>query len=144
MNIIPNLTLTALQVLPFAVTIGALYYILFKPMMEYLEDRENASSGATSTAKDMEEDLRAKKEEISSKVQTALREASDKRNGARQELVEAYNAFVQKKRQAAEEEIQQAVLEIAKEKSAARQAVRAQSEAFANEIASQIIGRNIA
>ncbi len=144
MNIIPNLTLTALQVLPFAVTIAALYYILFKPMMEYLEDRENASSGATSTAKDIEEDLRAKKEEIASKIQTALREASDKRNGARQELVGEYNAFVQTKRQAAEDEIQKAALEIAKEKSAARQEVRAQSEIFANEIASQIIGRNIA
>ena len=52
-----------------------------------------------------------------------------------------YNNFVQAKRQA---KIKEAAQAIAVEKSAARQEVHVQAEAFANDIASQIIGRNIA
>ena len=144
MNIIPNLTLVALQFLPFIVTIAALYFIVFKPMMDYLEERENASSGATDTAKELEKEIQTKKSEILREVNIALKEASDKRSVVRQELVEEYNQFVSQKRHVAETIIKEAASEIAVEKSAARQEVRVQAEAFANEIAGKIIGRNIA
>ena len=144
MNIIPNLTLVALQFLPFITTIAALYFIVFKPMMDYLEERENASSGATDTAKELEVDIQTKKSEILNEINTALKEGSDKRSVVRQELVEEYNEFVYQKRQVAESVIKDAINEIAVEKSAARQEVRVQAEHFANEIAGKIIGRNIA
>ena len=144
MNIIPNLTLVALQFLPFIVTIAALYFIAFKPMMDYLEGRENASSGATGTAKELEAEIQTKKSEILSEINTALKAASDKRAVVRQELVEEYNEFVYQKRLVAEGVIKEAINEIAIEKSAARQEVRVQAENFANEIAGKIIGRNIA
>ena len=144
MNIIPNPTLLLLQLLPFFVTIAGLYLILFKPMFAYLEERDEASSGATDTAKDLETDVQAKKSEINSKIQAALKEGSETRASARQELMAEYNNFVQAKRQEAEKEIKEATQAIAIEKSAARQEVHVQAEAFANEIAGQIIGRNIA
>ena len=144
MNIIPNLTLVALQFLPFIVTIAALYFIVFKPMMDYLEEREHASSGATDTAKELEKEIQTKKSEILREINIALKEASDKRSVVRQELVEEYNQFVSQKRHVAETVIKEAANEIAVEKSAARQEVRVQAEAFANEIAGKIIGRNIA
>ena len=144
MNIIPNPTLLLLQLLPFFVTISGLYFILFKPMFDYLEERDGASSGATDTAKDLEADVRAKKLDITTKIQTALKETSEARASARKELMAEYNNFVQAKRQEAEKEIKEATQAIAIEKSAARQEVRVQAEAFANDIASQIIGRNIA
>lgn len=144
MNIIPNFTLVALQLIPFLVTIASLYYILFKPMMDYLEGRDNASSGATDTAKQLEDSIQAKKQEITEKVQAALKEASEKRSAHRQELVEAYNVFVHDKRKMAEEEIKGAIHDIHIEKAAARQSVLANAESFANDIASKIIGRNIA
>ena len=144
MNIIPNLTLVALQFLPFITTIAALYFIVFKPMMDYLEERENASSGATDTAKELEVDIRTKKSEILNEINIALKEASNKRSVVRQELVEEYNGFVYQKRQVAEAVIKDAINEIAVEKSAVRQEVRVQAENFANEIAGKIIGRNIA
>ena len=144
MNIIPNLTLVALQFLPFIVTIAALYFIVFKPMMDYLEEREHASSGATDTAKELEKEIQTKKSEILREINIALKEASDKRSVVRQELVEEYNQFVSQKRHVAETIIKEAASEIAVEKSAARQEVRVQAENFANEIAGKIIGRNIA
>ena len=144
MNIIPNPTLLLLQLIPFIVTIAGLYFILFKPMFDYLEERDGESTGATDTAKDLEAEVQAKKAEITSKIQDALKESSETRSSARQELLADYNNFVQTKRQEAEKEIKKATQAIAVEKSAARQEVHVQAEAFANEIASQIIGRNIA
>ena len=144
MNIIPNPTLLLLQLLPFIVTIAGLYFILFKPMFTYLEERDGASTGATDTAKDLESAVQAKKAEITTKIQAALKESSELRASARQELMAEYNNFVQAKRQEAEKEIKEAAQAIAVEKSAARQEVHVQAEAFANDIASQIIGRNIA
>ena len=46
MNIVPDPMLTALQAVPFAITLGALHVILFKPMLEYLGEREEAIDGA--------------------------------------------------------------------------------------------------
>ena len=144
MNIIPNPTLLLLQLLPFFVTIAGLYFILFKPMFDYLEERDGASTGATDTAKDLEADVQSKKSEITATIQAALKESSETRASARQELMAEYNNFVQVKRQEAEKEIKEATQAIAIEKSAARQEVHVQAEAFANDIASQIIGRSIA
>lgn len=144
MNIIPNPTLLVLQLFPFIVTIASLYFILFKPMLEYLEGRDGASTGATDTAKDLEAEVRAKKAEIAAKVQTALKESSEARAAARQDLVANYNKFVQGKRQEAEKEIKEASQAIAVEKSAARQEVVVRAQSFAEEIASQVIGRYIA
>ena len=144
MNIIPNPTLLLLQLLPFAVTIGGLYFILFKPMFAYLEERDAASTGATDTAKDLENEVQSKKAAITEQIQAALRESSEARSSARQELMDEYNNFVQAKRQEAEKQIKDAAQGIAVEKAAARQEVHGQAEAFANDIASKVIGRNIA
>ena len=144
MNIIPNPTLLLLQLLPFAVTIASLYFILFKPMFAYLEERDRASTGATDTAKDLEDEVQAKKSEITVQVQTALKESSEARSIARQKLMAEYNNFVQAKRQEAEKQIKEAAQAIAVEKAAARQEVHVQAEAFANDIASKVIGRSIA
>lgn len=144
MNIIPNPTLLVLQLFPFIVTIASLYFILFKPMLEYLEGRDGASTGATDTAKDLEAEVKARKAEIAAKVQVALKESSEARAAARQELVSNYNKFVQGKRQEAENEIKEASQAIAVEKAATRQEVVAQAQSFAGQIASQVIGRNIA
>jgi F-type H+-transporting ATPase subunit b len=144
MNIIPNPTLLVLQLFPFIVTIAALYLILFKPMLAYLEERNSASSGATDKAKVLEAEVQEKKSEITTKIQAALKESSEARAAARQDLVGEYNKFVQAKRHEAELKIKEATQAIAVEKSAARQEVRAQSEAFAKSIASQIIGRDVA
>ena len=97
MNIIPNPTLLLLQLLPFAVTIAGLYLILFKPMFAYLEERDEASTGATDTAKDLESEVQAKKAAITERVQAALKESSETRSVARQELMAEYNNLYRQK-----------------------------------------------
>ena len=144
MNIMPNPLLVALQLFPFIVTSASLYFIILKPMMEYLEERENRSFGATDSAKSLESETAAMKEQIDARLQAAQKQASDKRAQARQELVAQYNTYVHEQRQIAEQKIQDAAREMEVEKAAAKQAIRAQAEGFATDIASKLIGRDVA
>jgi F-type H+-transporting ATPase subunit b len=144
MNIMPNLLLIALQLVPFLVTITSLYFIIFKPMMTYLDEREDASSGAADEAQNLEGKTKERKAEINAKIDAALKSASLTRSEARQELVNDYNNFVLEHRQSAEKEIKAASQKIAVEKAAVRQEIRVQAEGFAAEIAAKIVGRNIA
>jgi F-type H+-transporting ATPase subunit b len=144
MNIMPNLLLIALQLVPFLVTITSLYFIIFKPMMTYLDEREDVSSGAADEAQNLEGKTKERKAEINVKIDAALKSASLTRSAARQELVNDYNNFVLEHRQNAEKEIKAASQKIAVEKAAVRQEIRVQAEGFAAEIAAKIVGRNIA
>ena len=46
-------------------------------MFAYLEERDGASTGATDTAKDLENEVQAKKADITEKIQAALKESSE-------------------------------------------------------------------
>ena len=143
MNIYPNLTLVLLQLVPFLLTLIALNVIIFKPMLKYLEDRENASSGAEQKAKEIHGEIEAQVAELQEKIQTAQQQASLKRTSAREKLVKTYNNVVQQSRKEADQEVKQAALEIAAEQAAARQDIKAQAKEIATQIASQTLGRNI-
>ena len=144
MNIMPNALLIGLQLIPFLVTIASLYYIIFKPMMEYLEERNTRSLGATDNAKDLEKETHEMKTQIEARTQEAHKQASDKRAQARQELTNKYNTYVHEQRQIAEQKIHDAAREMEVEKAAAKQAIRAEAEKFASDIASKLVGRDVA
>ncbi len=143
MNIYPNLTLVLLQLIPFLLTLFALNAIIFKPMLKYLEDRENASSGAEEKAKAIHGEIEARVAELQEKIHAAQQEASLKRSSARENLVKNYNDVVQQSRKEADQEVKGAALEIAAEQAAARQEIKAQAKEIATQIASQTLGRNI-
>ena len=46
MNLIPVPILLVLQLLPFFITLFALYHIIFKPMIAYLDARSDSTVGA--------------------------------------------------------------------------------------------------
>ena len=144
MNIYPNLTLVALQLIPFLVTVFALNAIIFKPLMQYLEERENASGGASEQAKKFNTEA----EEGLQKIQDSLKEAhavaAEKRSKAREEFMAEYNQNVYEARKAAEKEIKDASVQIATEQAAASQEMKNHAESLAGEIASQALGRTIA
>ena len=144
MNIMPNMLLVGLQLLPFIITITSLYFIIFKPMMVYLEEREHRSLGATDSAKSLTSETNQMNETIEATTQEALKKASEKRSQARQELMSEYNNYISEQRQIAEQKIQSAVQELEIEKASAKQAIRAETEAFASDIATKLIGRDVA
>jgi F-type H+-transporting ATPase subunit b len=144
MNIYPNLTLVILQLIPFLLTVFALNIIIFKPLMNYLEERENASGGASEQAKQFNNEA----DEGLAKIQTSLKEAhsiaADKRSKAREIFVTEYNDVVHETRKSADQDFRDASVKIATEQVAASQEMKGHNASLANEIASQALGRTIA
>ena len=144
MNIYPSPLLIGLQMIPFMITILSLYFIIFKPMLAYLNDRENASTGATDTAAKLEADIEKIKKEIQSKIDEALQDGSQKRAEERNRLQKEYNEIVQAARKDAEAKIKTATTEIAQHKAATLQELPQQAEEVANSIIVRVLGRNVA
>ena len=144
MNIYPNLTLIILQLIPFLLTVFALNSIIFKPLMNYLEERENASGGASGQAKQFDSEVEEGLEKIQRSLKEAHSIAAEKRSNAREIFVTEYNHVVHETRKSADQEFKDASVEIATQQVAASQEIKGHSASLANEIASQALGRTIA
>lgn len=144
MNIYPNLTLVLLQLIPFLVTIIALNVIIFKPLMQYLEERENASGGASTQAKQFNTEAEEGLEKIQNSLKEAHAIAAEKRSKAREQFMSEYNQEIYETRKAADQEFKDASIQIATEQAAASQEMKNHAESLAGDIASQALGRTIA
>ena len=144
MNIYPNLILVLLQLIPFLLTILVLNSIIFQPMLKYLEDRDNASSGAEDKAKEIAAEIESNLADLEEKIQAAQQKASVLRSNAREKLVRQYNDVVHQSRKDADVEVKEAASEIAAQQVAARQDIKVQAKEIATQIASQALGRDIA
>lgn len=144
MNIYPNLTLVLLQLIPFLVTVFALNTIIFKPLMQYLEERDNASGGASEQAKQFSVEAEKGLEKIQESLKEAHSIASDKRSKAREQFVKEYSNGIHETRKSAEKDVKEASVLIATEQTAASQEMKNHAESLAGDIASQALGRTIA
>ena len=79
MQIIPNPTIMALQIVPFVVTLAALYFIIFKPMLAYLEGREQVVAKDRADAERLASELAAKMADYESRLAAARSEATELR-----------------------------------------------------------------
>jgi len=83
MQIIPQPIPTLVLVVPFLVTFVALWQILFKPLFEYLEDRDRVSREALAEAKHLRHDADARLADIEARIAAGRKEAADHRATAR-------------------------------------------------------------
>ena len=118
MNIIPIPTLLVLQLFPFLLTLVALYFIIFKPMLKYLEERDENIKGAQLKAKELEQQSKEKLDELNNRLKTIRGELNDKRMSVRSELMKSYNNTIYQARQEADKEIKEQVALLAKEQDA--------------------------
>ena len=144
MNIFPNLTLVLLQLVPFLLTIISLWFIIFKPMLEYLEARDDASSGAATKAKQLEKDTEALKNEIKSALQQVHDECAQQKAEVRQTLLNEYNEQVHAIRKDAEARVKAATIELEEEKKEMMASLEKDTPALAERITNQILGRKSA
>ena len=144
MNIIPDLTLILLQLIPFSITITALYFILFKPMLAYLDERANATVGAQHEAKSLEAQAAEKAAELEARMKEAQAEIGALRIQARNEALVEYNRLIEAARTQADAKIEAATVELQSETDAARAALSVAANDIATQIASQAVGRDFA
>jgi len=143
MNLIPVPTVILLQLIPFLLTSVALYYILFKPMLAYLEEREEKISGARDQASSLSDQSKGSMQKIQEDTKSLRLEIAAKRSEARTEIMKDYSAKIQSAREEFEKEIQQEAQKIHNDQSSARTDLKLSAREIANLIASQTLGRTI-
>jgi F-type H+-transporting ATPase subunit b len=144
MNVIPDPTLILLQAIPFGITLIALYFILFKPMLAYLDERADATIGARQKAKELEALAEEKALALQGELKKAQVEIGAIRTQSRNDALAEYNTIIEAARIEANQKIDAATAELAQETSSARQALRGAANDIASQIASQAIGRDLA
>jgi len=143
MNLIPVPTVILLQLIPFLLTSVALYYILFKPMLAYLDEREKNISGARDQASSLSEQSKGSMQKIQEDTKSTRLEIAAKRSEARTEIMKDYSAKIQSAREEVDKEIQQEAQKIHADQSSARTELKSSARDIANLIASQTLGRTI-
>ena len=144
MNLIPNLTLILLQVIPFFITLFGMYLILFKPLREYLDQRDNSIDGALDEARSIREATEDKISKLEAELKTARHEAAVIRNQALIEGMSEYNNQIAKEREDAQNKTAEAIKVIEDESSKATAALNSEANDIATQIAAQVLGRSLA
>lgn len=136
-------TLILLQLIPFLVVLVGLYFIILKPMLKLLEEREKSIVLERRDAEDLEQEVDSKLAELDEKLARARSEANAERQKLREEIRQRDEKFIEQARGAADVLVGQARVQIAAERDAARKVLRDESETLAKEIASSVLGREV-
>lgn len=144
MEIIPTPFVVLLQLFPFGLTALALYYILFKPMLAYLDERTAAIEGERQKASQLEERVNARMAEYEARLEKAQAEVADLRTTRRAEAVAQYNALINEARQKAEAQVAVALEQLGTEREAARASLEQTAAGLGAQIATRVLGRDVA
>lgn len=89
MSLLPDPILTGLQALPFLASLAVLHFVLFKPMLAYLQGRDQVTVGANEEASRLEQEADARLEEYETRLAQARTEmqayAAEHRHAAAKE-----------------------------------------------------------
>lgn len=143
MQIIPDPLVVALQLVPFLLTIFALHFIIFKPMLEYLDDREKAQSGGKDEADALRGRIDEKTSDYESRLAAARNEVVDLRAERRGAATHEAEARLAEARKQADVKVEGALADIDKERAAAAGGLEAVSRELADDIAGQVLGRDL-
>jgi len=144
MNIIPEPTVVALQAIPFLLTVTALYYILFKPMLGYLSERDGATVGARKQAEEMQSQISEKLTSYEENIASARARIAMTRSSRRADAMTAYNERISAARSESETKMEAARQTLSEDQEAARQELKGVTAQLAAQISSQVLGRDIA
>ena len=143
MTIIPDLETTLLMTIPFLVTYAALHFILFRPLYDYLQERDDAITKTLADAKDLDGVIEEQVGQLETKLSAARDEASDVRAEARAKAHEHETDILAEARKETEGKVAEAVAVIADEQVKASEVMRATATQLSTDIAGQILGREV-
>ena len=143
MNITIIPVLLVLQLLPFAVTLFALYKLIFQPMLAYLDEREESTGGAKEKAVALSKEAEEKAQALQDQLTEAKKSIGTRRANARAEATAQYNEVIDQARLEADATIQEASAKIQSNLSSTRAGINRTASDLANQVASQALGRKI-
>jgi len=139
-----TLDMVLIQLVPFLVTLVGLHYIIFKPMLAHLADRERNIDGFKREAALLQEEVAGKLGELEAKLSSAKAEAAVERASLRRDSKAAEAAVVGAARESADAVLSEARAGIATEKAAASKQLGVTARSLSSSIASTILGRKVA
>jgi F-type H+-transporting ATPase subunit b len=140
-NIVPDWILVALQTLPFLVAFFALRSLLFEPMVEYLEERDAAISGARDETAKLRERVGSARAEWDQRLAEARAEGAAHRASIHAEANTKRQALVDDARATAEQQVGAALQDISEAHAAAARQLETNAQQLAHEIAERVLGR---
>jgi F-type H+-transporting ATPase subunit b len=143
MNIIPDLGLLLMQTIPFVVTLIALHFILFKPMLAYLEERDAAIEGVKEEAQKLQARIDSDVALWEGKLAAARSEVAQERSRLHEAAQAQRKRLIDEARVQAEARVGSAVAEIQEARKAATTTIRSTSLALARLIAERVLDRPV-
>ena len=143
MNIIPVPTLILLQLVPFLLTISVLYFVLFKPMLAYLDERDEKIDGAKAKAVSMQKQSADNMNVLKEKTTSLRKEINMLRGEARAKVMSEYNQTIYEARKEADKEIKENAKTILTNQDLVRTELKMQAREVAKTIASKTLGRSV-
>jgi F-type H+-transporting ATPase subunit b len=144
MSILPDPIQMALNMVPFAVAIVGMYFIILKPMIAYLEEREQAIRGGREEAEEIEARITEKMETYEAEVQSARAEVAALRMDQRAVAQAAYDEVIAAARAKADGQINEALVEIKATREAVAETLKSSSADLALQVAGRVLGREVA
>jgi F-type H+-transporting ATPase subunit b len=143
MEVVPSLPLALLMVVPFLVTFVALRFILFKPLLDYLDERDHTIAQARHDTESLTAQIGERMTSLEAKLANARDAVASLRTAARQRAQEQQAGIIGKARAEADTLVKQAVAEIGVEREKAAGTMRDTAAALSREIASRVLGRQV-
>ena len=144
MEIMPDPMVMALQLVPFLVTLAALYKIILAPMLDYLDDRTKAIESGTKGVDALNSQIEARTAEYEAQLKAARSKASDIRAAKRAEAKASYEDKIMIARKDADGRIHESLEEIRTVAAEARAELKESSQSLADQISTQVLGRSVA
>ena len=139
MHIIPDLWPSLFLVLPFIVAFAGLRAILWGPLNQYLDDRENATDGARKEAEEFATQAEQRATDLEARLAQARREILDLNTAARMRAVGKEAEILAAARTAAEERLAEAHQRIADERLQAKAELEVSARSLSSDIVSTLL-----
>lgn len=129
---------------PFAITLMALHFIIFSPLLAYLDERDKTIRGAKDEAKSLSTQIEDRVHDVELRLKAARAEAAALRKEARDRAHAQAGDILGAARTQAEAKVGEATARIAEQERAAAKELEAQTASLSDEIVTSVLGREVA
>ncbi len=132
------------QIANFLFLVFLLNMVLFRPIRRILKERQALVSGMQADISSLTESEQGVRQEIQSELLAARKSGINRRDMIKQEGSAVEAGMLEKAKAEVDEEVARMTAKIKADVAAAREALRPQVESFALDLATKILGREVA
>jgi len=133
-----------LQFVNFIILLIILNKLLYKPLMNIIAERRGAIEGSHARAKSLETDIEEKMQRYQQQLNDAKLAANEERNAVKKAAAEEESKILSDAQGKASKRLQTIKAQVGKEAAAASKTLKGDAESLAGQIATKILGRELA